>query len=175
MLDGYLRYRLEQRGMPVLSATQANGIDPISKLTQSILAAVAGYERHLISQRLAGSRRVKAAQGGYAHGRPPFGFKSGNGYLAEDADEQLTLSMMWAHRDAGLSYAAIAEQLNATQRPTRTGRPWLPSSVYEILTRGPRKRRDDALAQMQATDEGDPLHEQARLEYEAAIDELNRK
>ena len=61
-LDGYLRYSLEKRGVQVLSATQENGVDPIAKLTQNILAAVAGYERHLIAQRLAGRQEVKASR-----------------------------------------------------------------------------------------------------------------
>lgn len=36
-----------------------------------------------------------------------------------------------------LSFAAIAEQLNAEGRATRTGKPWAPETVRRIVQRGP--------------------------------------
>lgn len=135
MLDGYLRYRLQELGLAVLSATQENGIDPQAKLMQTMLAAVAEFERSLITNRLAGSRREKAAKGGYAHGRPPYGFKTGNGHLIEDPLEQETLKVMWRLRDEGKTYMAIAHSLNDAKVPSRKGAFWQQSTVFEILTR----------------------------------------
>jgi DNA invertase Pin-like site-specific DNA recombinase len=135
-LDGYLRFSLERRGLTVLSATQENGVDALSKLTQGILAAVAGYERHLITQRLAGSRKVKAARGGYAHGQPPYGTRAerGSGVLHCDPAELIVLrKMVGYHKKARFSTRAIAAHLNAEGIQTRNGKAWGPSSVHGAL------------------------------------------
>jgi DNA invertase Pin-like site-specific DNA recombinase len=79
MLDGFLRYSFSKRGVRVLSATQDNAVDPMLKLTQGILPAVAEYERYLLTMRLAGGRRAKAKLGGYAHGQAPYGARAARG------------------------------------------------------------------------------------------------
>ena len=113
MLDGYLRFTLERRGIHVLSATQENGVDPIAKLTRDILAAVAGYERHLIAQRLAGSRKAKAFRGGYAHGQAPYGISSpGGGCLKINDAEAATLDYIRGLQSEGLTICASATRLN---------------------------------------------------------------
>jgi site-specific DNA recombinase len=134
MLDGYLRYSLDRRGVKLLSATQENGIDPTSKLTQGILAAVAGYERHLIAQRLAGARKVKALQGGYAHGQPPYGtYAPGDGTLAVNKDELKVLNAMRKLRLQGHSLRVIAAMLNQKGHTSRQGGAWGPSGVAGAL------------------------------------------
>lgn len=140
-LDGYLRYSLEKRGIAVFSATQENGVDPIAKLTQSILAAVAGYERHLIAQRLAGSRRVKAALGGYAHGQPPYGTRAAGGVLEINESEWPNLAIMQELKSSGLTIRRIAAHLNGLGITTRYGKKWGPSSVHGALTSAARALR----------------------------------
>jgi len=134
-LDGFLRYSLEKRGVALLSATQENGVDPIARLTQSILAAVAGYERHLITQRLAGARKVKAAKGGYAHGAPPYGYRAENASLVEIAEEQAVIAMMRSMRARGSMLKDIVARLNARKVATRNGNEWQLSTVAAILKR----------------------------------------
>ena len=135
MLDGWIRYTFEKRGVRVLSATQENGIDPTSKLTQSILAAVAEFDRHAIAQRLAGGRKAKAAHGGYAHGQPPYGTKAARGskVLTIEQTEYEILDVMRAARDAKKTYRAIAELLNDLGYFSRNGKRWGPSSVHGAL------------------------------------------
>ena len=136
MLDGWIRYTFEKRGIRVLSATQENGIDPTSKLTQSILAAVAEFDRHAIAQRLAGGRKAKAAQGGYAHGQPPYGTKAvrGSKVLTIEPLEYEILGTMRCARDSGKTYRAIANLLNGRGCLSRNGKPWGPSSVHGALS-----------------------------------------
>lgn len=135
MLDGYLRFSLERRGIRVLSATQENGVDPIAKLTRDILAAVAGYERHLIAHRLAGSRKAKASRGGYAHGQAPYGTTSpGDGSLRINEAEIATLDFIRLLRREGLTIRSIATRLNTERRLSRTGKAWGPSSVHGALS-----------------------------------------
>jgi DNA invertase Pin-like site-specific DNA recombinase len=133
ILDGWLRYSLQQRGVTVYSATEANGIDPTSVMVQAIQAAVAGYERHLITQRLAGARRLKASRGGYAHGQPRYGTRSVGGALASRDDEAQALAVMQALRAAGFTLRAIADELNTTDYRPRRAERWCHASVRGAL------------------------------------------
>lgn len=135
MLDGWIRHTFAKRGVRVLSATQENGVDPTSKLTQQILAAVAEFDRHAIAQRLAGGRKAKAAKGDYAHGQAPFGTKAtrGSKTLVIAPTEYKALRKMRELRNEGMTVRAIAGALNAGGYVTRNGKAWGPSSVHGAL------------------------------------------
>jgi DNA invertase Pin-like site-specific DNA recombinase len=137
MLDGYLRYTLKRRGVSVLSATEkeAAGEDPTAKLTQSVLAAVSEFERHLIKARLFAARRLKKARGGYADGRPRFGFKAENASLVTSEHEQEALCLMRRLRRSGKSFRAIAVALDSSGHRPRRGSTWHPYTVKRILSR----------------------------------------
>jgi site-specific DNA recombinase len=139
-LDGFLRYSFTRRSIQVLSATQDNGVSPASKMMQGMLALVAGYERSLITARLAGSRRAKAAAGGYASGTPPFGTKCtrGSGVLTVDESELTTLRRIQDLRCAGLALRKIAAQLDAEGLKPRSGGRWSHNSVQGALKTAPR-------------------------------------
>lgn len=133
MLDGYLRYRLKALGVSVLSATQHNGIDPTSELTQNILAAVAQFERHLIAQRLSAARRLKKSRGGYAGGKPALGLKVLDGELVPNEAEREALKVARRLRRSGKSVRAIAQALNDAGIASRSGKPWASSTVHKML------------------------------------------
>lgn len=135
MLDGFLRFSFKRAGVAVLSATESNGVDPMSDLTQSILAAVAQFERHLIRQRLTSARRIKGERGGYAHGRPRYGMKAQDGQLVPDRAELETIAVARALRRARKPLRAIAAELNKRGLPTKSGKPWGASSVHMMLGR----------------------------------------
>jgi DNA invertase Pin-like site-specific DNA recombinase len=133
MLDGFIRYSLKRKGVRCISATETNGVDEISTLTQSILAAVAQYERHLIAQRLAGARRVKAARGGFAHGQVPFGYRTVNATLVEEPTEQGIISTIVELNNGGRSVREIAAFLNVKGLKPRRADKWGPSSIVSVL------------------------------------------
>jgi site-specific DNA recombinase len=135
MLDGYLRYTLAQHGVTVLSATQTNGLDPMTKLTQDILRCVAEFERYVLKQRLLGGRRVKASKGGYAGGRAPYGTfaQSGSKVLHRSESEFEILLDIKAMRDNGSTLQQIADALNAAGRGARNGGIWRPGTVQTAL------------------------------------------
>jgi site-specific DNA recombinase len=136
-LDGYLRYSFKQRGIIVLSATQGNGIDPASVMMQGMLALVAGYEKSLIAQRLAGGRKAKARAGGYAHGTAPYGTKATlkSGVLTINDAELPNLQRIRAlHAEGkGLAMRAIAAVMNAAGTTSRTGVKWSHKSIEGAL------------------------------------------
>jgi site-specific DNA recombinase len=134
-LDGWLRIECKERGVDVLSATERNGIDEQSKLVQAILSAVAGFERSLITARLAGARRVKAAQGGYAHGQAPYGTRAQRGTktLHLDEAEWSTLRLMRDLRDQGYTLRGIADELNKRGFKARHAARWSHVAVRSAL------------------------------------------
>jgi DNA invertase Pin-like site-specific DNA recombinase len=134
-LDGWLRVEFQKRGAQLLSATESNGISEQSKMIQVILSAVAGYERSLITARMAGARRVKASQGGYAHGQAPYGTQAvrGSGILHRNAAEWDTLSAMKLLRDQGASFRSIAATMNDAGRKPRSAAQWSHVTVRSAL------------------------------------------
>src|SRR5215217_6107755 len=50
--------------------------DPSRRLIRQVLGAVSEYERAMIVLRLKRGRILKGSRGGYAHGRPPYGWKA---------------------------------------------------------------------------------------------------
>jgi len=109
--------------------------DPSRRLIRQVLGAVGEYERSLIRLRLAGGQRRKAAAGGYAAGRPRYGYRAAGGALVPDPAEQDTLRRMRELRAAGQSYREITATLAEDGRTQRNGRPWLPNTVQRILSR----------------------------------------
>ncbi len=133
-LMGYIRYSLKQSGIKVLSATEESAEDPTSVMIQGILAAVAGFERSLIAGRLAGARRLKASRGGFAHGQPGFSVRSnGNGELELHPQEWAALQQIKIAREAGVSLAGIALDLQTKEVPSKRGGTWTPASVSSAL------------------------------------------
>jgi DNA invertase Pin-like site-specific DNA recombinase len=135
MLDGFLRYSLSAAGIPVYSATEDNGVDPMAALTQTILAAVAQFERHLIRQRLMSARRLKRERGGYAEGRPRFGTRASNGALSANPDELVVISTAKRLRRSKKTFREIARALDMAGFKPRSGGKWSASTIHGILKR----------------------------------------
>jgi site-specific DNA recombinase len=134
-LDGHLRLVFRRRKIELISATEGNSNDPIGELTLGILAQISQYERHLITKRMLGGRKVKAEQGGYAHGQPPYGTRAirASKVLHLHPAEYAVLQDIRAMRGAGLPWRAIARSLNEKQILSRTGRAWSHVTVAGAL------------------------------------------
>lgn len=109
--------------------------DPDRKMIRTILGAVATRERELITLRLASGRRRKADKGGYACGRPAFGFKAEGRELVPVAAEQAAVRRIGELRAGGASVRVIAEQLTAEGFTPKRGGQWHPETVRRVLAR----------------------------------------
>ncbi|MCA1833221.1 MAG: recombinase family protein [Actinomycetota bacterium] len=109
--------------------------DPSRKLIRQVLGAVAEYDRAMISLRLRVARRHKSANGGYAHGAPPFGYRAENGALVTDEREQKIIRRMRELEAAGRTQPEIAKRLNAEGLRTKRGSEWTRLHVGKILRR----------------------------------------
>lgn len=109
--------------------------DPSRRLIRQVLGAVSEYERSMIGLRLRSGRERKAANGGYAGGRPPYGFKAEGRSLVPDPTEQATLRRLRELVDQGCSTRAAARRLNDEGLSSRRGQPWRSGTISAILRR----------------------------------------
>lgn len=109
--------------------------DPTGTLVRQILGAIAQYERSMIRLRMQAGKELKRRAGGYAGGKPPYGWRAVDGQLVVDLDEQREIRRMKAWRKRGISYREIAERLNDDLIPSRTGSVWMGNTVRRIVNR----------------------------------------
>lgn len=110
-------------------------------LTIGIFAALAQYERELISKRTKEALQAKKARGcalGNAHNltneHRSLGRLAQQQYARENKANINATELCALYRDKGMSLRAIADKLN-TNHTTRTGRPFKSESVRRLLKR----------------------------------------
>jgi DNA invertase Pin-like site-specific DNA recombinase len=94
------------------------------------LSAVAELERNVINERTQGGRKAKAKKGGYAYGKPKYGYDSVDGELTPNQEEQKIIKLIQNHRRSGKSYKKIADYLNQQNITTKQGGHWSSSVVH---------------------------------------------
>lgn len=131
--------RLRACGVEVVSVHEpaVDGDEGLRDLVRQILGAVAQYERTKIrGKMMAGAARKKAA-GGYAAGRPPYGWVAENFELRPVVEEQAVIREIRRLRDEGVSLGGIAAELNG-RGLLRAGGRWHAESVRRVLERDQR-------------------------------------
>lgn len=123
--------------------------DPMRTAMRQMRGVFSQLERAMISKRMREGRRRKGEQGGFAYGSPPFGYRSKEGKLVKDPEEQKALDLMRSMREEGASLREIGRALEAEGfRPRQARRPgkrrqtgegssgkWHPKVIAEILHR----------------------------------------
>ncbi len=77
----------------------------------------------------------RAEAGGYAWGRPPFGYRAEGGELVPDPDEQAAVQRIVGLRADGASLRQIAVTLTAEGLTPKRGGSWHPQQVARVLDR----------------------------------------
>ena len=109
--------------------------DPSRALIRQVLGAVAQYERSMITLRLRSGRRRKAERGGYAGGRPRYGFRAEHRELAKEPSEQAALTRIRQLRRQEKSLREIAMVLETEGHKPKTGDRWHPEALRRIVAR----------------------------------------
>ncbi len=119
--------------------------DPSRRLIRQVLGAVSEYERSMIALRLRSGRRMKARQGGFAYGSPPFGYDASNGSLTEAPEQQAALARAQELHGRGNSLRSIADTLEREGHKSKRGGSWHPTTLSRALRRaaGPGPRRNN--------------------------------
>ena len=134
--------QLREIGVSVIEAEGGNDLtagdqdNPTAVLIRQVLGAISEFDKSVVVLKLRAARERVRRERDRCEGRKPFGDRPGEA-PALDRIRQLRRKPRKGKR---LSFAKIAEQLNAEAVPTRTGRPWQPGSVWAILNRQSRTR-----------------------------------
>lgn len=108
-----------------IDLTAGDESNPTAKLIRQILAAVAEFDRCVITLRTRAARERIRARDGQCEGKKAYGKMPGEA-------ETLALMRQWRTVDK-LTYAEIAAFLNEQRIPTRAGGLWLMQTVGKIL------------------------------------------
>ena len=109
--------------------------DPMRTFVRQVLGAVSQLEAGMIARRLRRGREHKAANGGYAYGAPPFGYRAEGGELVPDPVEQETVRRIGRLRHKGASYREIADEFNDQGIASKRTDRWHPMAVKRIADR----------------------------------------
>jgi site-specific DNA recombinase len=109
--------------------------DPSRKMLRRIVGAIHQNDRDRIVLRLRKGRERKAAQGGYAGGRPGYGWRAEGRELVEVREELQVLERMHKLRGRKKSLREIAATLNEERVPAPAGDSWSAVAVQRALQR----------------------------------------
>lgn len=132
----------QKRGAQLISVDEPDlcSSDPTRTLFRQMKGAIAEYEKSMITLRMSAGRLAKAAQGGYAGGAVPYGYRIRDGKHQPEETEAKTIRRIFAmrrkQRSTGkrLSLRSIAERLNTESVPAPGCSRWNPQSVSRILS-----------------------------------------
>ena len=131
----YFEWLLLKKGVELISVN--DGFPDVSSeykgIIKSFILFSAEQERKNITLRTSGGRTIKAKTGGYAGGRCPFGYKVVDGELVIDVHEAEIVKLIFELRSKGLSYYAIANELNKKELYNRSGGLWERCGIYVII------------------------------------------
>jgi site-specific DNA recombinase len=125
----------EQHGVQLRSVTEPiDTATPMGRTVFAILAGMAEQERQVITERTFLGRREKAARGGFAGGAAPLGYKKDRqGGLVEDQESADTVRRIFAMKEEGATFQAIANRLNSEGIATARGGKWWPATIRYVL------------------------------------------
>ena len=104
---------------------------------EALIAVMAQIERENINKRTAGGRKVKAANGGYSGGRPPYGYEPQNGKLVIVPEEAEVVRYVINSKESGKTYKEICDALNAAGKTNRSGTKFSISTLQVIIDNKP--------------------------------------
>ena len=127
-------------GVRVVDASGTNltaeGGDPTRVLIRQVLGAVSQFEKAVLVLKLRAARDRMRRRTGRCEGRRPFGY-----YPHELQAVDMIRALRRKRRDGSpLSFADVADRLNALSISTRTGVAWSAGSVFAIMKRLTRSR-----------------------------------
>lgn len=106
---------------------------PWGRAMIGILSSFAQMESETIQARTSMGRKAKAEKGGYAGGKPPYGYRAVNGVLTIVPEEAEVVRLVFALREDGETLKGITEYLNEHGYRTKRGKEFLHSAIQVML------------------------------------------
>ena len=123
---------LERRGADLVSlAEKIDTTSAAGKMVFRMLAVLAEFERDVISERVRSSLNHLKANG-RVYSRLPLGYANEDGHLVEIDEEIRVVSEIRQMRDAGMTYRAIAADLNERGIVGKRGGTFYASTIRDI-------------------------------------------
>jgi site-specific DNA recombinase len=141
MVGEVLLAQFREIGVTVIEAEDGRDLtanDPdnaTGTLVRQILAVIAQFEKTSIVAKLRKARQRAKRENGRCEGRKPFGDRPGE---QDTIARMRTLRRKPVGKTKRMSFAKIAETLDAEGFASRTGKPWNAASVKQILGRSTR-------------------------------------
>lgn len=131
------RLGLDIRSIKEPQYSLAASSEASNALINAVVEGIATYDRLSLVARLRRGRLSKAAQGGYACGEAPYGFRRvrGSKVLEIHEAEARIVRRIFALHKRGLATRAIARQLNGEGVKTKEGAAWRNVQVLRVLRR----------------------------------------
>lgn len=134
----YYLYTLEKKNIKLFSTKEEfNEGSDFANIYRALLQFVAEQERKNIALRTGKGRSLKAACGGYAGGRAPYGYKVENGRLVINEDERPMVEYVFKRYDEKVPRLTIADELNNLGFKTRKGTRFHDTNVRSIVNNRP--------------------------------------
>lgn len=130
----FLEKELALQKVQLISISEAvNGEGALVSAMRHVVAIFASLEREKIKERLLAGRQIKLKAGKYAGGRLALGYISENSELKVDMHDAQIVRAIRKLRMARLSYARIAQKLNAEGFKSKNGKPFGPSTIFYVM------------------------------------------
>lgn len=137
----YYAYKnlLQKQGLKILSVAEdwSNQDKLTAMILENFLAMAATVERENIRLRTSGGRALKAKAGGYAGGRPPYGYNTVGGRLVINESEAAAVRMIFSMKDSGATFQRICDAVNEAGYVTKSGGRFAISTLQIILNNRP--------------------------------------
>lgn len=130
----YYKMMLSKKNVELISVAEDFGqFGVFADMLEAFTLCVAKMERENINKRTSSGRKVKAANGGYSGGRPPYGYKPVSGALVVDECEAETVREIFKMKRNGATYKQVCNALNMAGKTNRSGTKFSISTVQTIL------------------------------------------
>lgn len=131
----YFMMLLEKKGMKLISATEevVNDDTGLGNVYKALMLFVAEQERKNITKRTSGGRKIKANQGGYSGGRPPYGYKPVDKKFVIVPEEAEVVRYIINAKESGATFQEICDHLNSLGKTNRSGTKFSISTIQVIV------------------------------------------
>lgn len=130
----YCKMLLQKRGIELISVAEDFGeFGMMAHFIEAFTLCVAELERENITKRTSAGRKVKKANGGYAGGRPPFGYKAVEKKLVVDEREAECVKRIFLLRECKHTLREIADMVNEAGYRTASGKEFSFGTIRDIL------------------------------------------
>lgn len=130
----YFKMLLRKKNIELISVAEDFGnMGIMASFLEAFTLCVAELERENITRRTSAGRKMKAKNGGYAGGRPPYGYRVQDRALVVDETEAKAVRAVYEMRERGMTLKGIAHEMTQRGYRTQKGLEFTEGTIQNIL------------------------------------------